>query len=155
MAQPGMKSHEAIAKAIDQHGAKHVAGELGVSLSLVYKWAESPGTSGAHNPLDRVEQLCRATSSSVPIQWLCEQAGGYFVVNPAVDNAAPPDVIAATRTLLKEFSDVLQEVSSAAVDGRVSDVEAVKIRSEWEELKRVAESLVSGLEKHAPREGRR
>jgi hypothetical protein len=144
-----MKSHQAIADAVEQKGAKHVASALGVSLSLVYKWAEPQEASGAANPLDRVAQLRAATDSLRPLQWLCEEAGGYFVCNPTPDSAQAPAILVQTRTLLKEFSDLLQEVSSAVDDGHVSLAEAGRIRTEWEGLKRVAEGLVAAAERSA------
>ena len=58
-----MESHEVIKKACEKTSPKEVAAELGVSLSLVYKWAQ-PNTelgSGSRNPLDRVLELLRIT----------------------------------------------------------------------------------------------
>jgi hypothetical protein len=87
-----VKSHEVIERAVEARGPKHVASELGVSLSLVYKWAEPVEKSGTINPLDRAAQLMNATDAPVLAQWLCEQAGGYFVKNPVatpVDSMRP------------------------------------------------------------------
>ena len=46
-----MDSHEIIKHACDKHGTKQVASHLGVSLSLVYKWAQAqdrqPGAAAA------------------------------------------------------------------------------------------------------------
>jgi hypothetical protein len=41
--------------------------------------------------------------------------------------------------MLKEFSDVLQAMTSAFLDGHVSKDEAALIRREWEELLPIAE----------------
>ncbi len=75
-----MESHEVIKRACEKTSPKEVASEVGVSLSLVYKWSQ-PNTdlgSGSRNPLDRVASMVDCTGDNGIIQWLCEQAGGYF-----------------------------------------------------------------------------
>jgi hypothetical protein len=63
-----MESHEVLKEAFDSPTAspKEIASELGVSLSLVYKWAQPPEGqgSGSRNPLDRVDELVKATGST-------------------------------------------------------------------------------------------
>ena len=57
-----MKSHELLHEVFESANPKQVAEDLGISVSLVYKWAEPPVQgSGAANPLDRVEALLRST----------------------------------------------------------------------------------------------
>lgn len=143
-----MKSHEAIKRAIEAMGAKQVSSELGVSLSLLYKWSEPADESGAPNPLDRTAQLVKACRNTIALDWLCAQAGGVFVRNPARADKHV-DVLVETQRILKEFSDVLSAVSQAWEDARVSDAEARAIRKEWDELKSVAESFVMTCEEHA------
>ena len=57
-----MQSHELLREVFQRCSPKLVAGELGLSLSMIYKWAE-PGEatagSGSTNPLDRIEALLR------------------------------------------------------------------------------------------------
>ena len=75
-----MESHEIIKEAFEETSPKEIAAELGVSLSLVYKWAQ-PNTelgSGSRNPLDRVAELVRITKNPKLVQWLCHQAGGHL-----------------------------------------------------------------------------
>jgi len=58
-----MQSHELLKEVLRKTSAKQVASEMGLSLSLIYKWAEPPddgAASGANNPLDRVGQLSAA-----------------------------------------------------------------------------------------------
>ena len=145
-----MKSHEAIKLAIEDVGAKQVSSELGVSLSLLYKWSEPAEESGAQNPLDRTAHLVKATGNTVALSWLCAQAGGVFVKNPS-RTEQKVDVLVETQRILKEFSDVLSAVSAAWQDARVSDDEARVIRKEWDELKSVAETFVMMCEDHAKR----
>ena len=56
-----MESHELLQEVFQKCSAKQIAGELGLSLSMIYKWAEPDdgGGSGAVNPLDRIEALVR------------------------------------------------------------------------------------------------
>ena len=83
-----MKSYEVIRKAVDEPGVKAVAAALKVSPALVYKWCEPPAEegdpdqSGAKNPLDRVRELYLQTKEKGLINWLCNEAGGFFVTNP-------------------------------------------------------------------------
>ena len=68
-----MESHDVIREAFKKSGPKEVASEMGLSLSLVYKWAQ-PNTelgSGSRNPLDRVNQLRELTQDTQLVQWLC------------------------------------------------------------------------------------
>jgi hypothetical protein len=144
-----MKSHDVIKQAIDDKGAKQVAVDVGVSLSMLYKWSQPQDESGARNPLDRTLLLLRSTGSNGPLQWLCQQQDGVFVKNP------PPaesdlNVLAETQRILKEFSDLLHVVTTAWADHRVSPSEAQAIRREWDELKSVAEGFVRACERSAP-----
>ncbi len=146
-----MQSHEAVKAAVDDKGPKVVAAALDVSLSLIYKWCEGK----AANPLDRVEELVKATGSTAPLSWLCTAAGGSFLPRPspvAVDDAALVD---DTRRMLKEFSDVLSAMTVAFLDGHVSHSEAALIRREWEELLPIAEGLVRACEARAEVDGKR
>jgi transcriptional regulator with XRE-family HTH domain len=145
-----VKSHEALRLAVEHHGPKQVAADLGVSMSLVYKWCEdASGASGTPNPLDRVADLVRASGSTVPVQWLCGEAGGTFLPG------APPSPLDSTRVvdeaqrMLKEFSDLLAAVTTAFLDGHVTAEEARAIRREWAELQPIAEGLVRACEAQA------
>jgi hypothetical protein len=140
-----VKSAEVIEHAVAEKGPKAVAATLGVSLSLIYKWSE--GKTG--NPLDRVDELVRATGSTAPLSWLCTQAGGSFLPRPPATQVDEARLVAETQRMLKEFSDVLQAMTSAFLDGHVSKDEAALIRREWEELLPIAEGLVRACESHA------
>jgi hypothetical protein len=150
-----MRSHEVLKQAFSTAGVKAVAAELGVSESLVYKWCEEAPDdenlgSGARNPLDRVLHLYRITSDPEVLGWLCRQAGGFFTPNSkgASPETVGREVFQNTQSMIKDFSDVLDEVSRAVADGKgVNAQEAKRIRREWEELKRRAESFVMGCEK--------
>ncbi len=111
-----MDSHDVIRKAFKNRGPKEVAAEMGLSLSLVYKWAQ-PNTdmgSGSRNPLDRVDQLRTLTGDSGIIEWLCQQAGGYFVRNPKSFCDEGFEVVPATNEIVQQFADLLSTISKAA-----------------------------------------
>lgn len=138
-----MKSHELLSAVFDKCSPKEVAAELGVSVSLVYKWAEpAAGGSGAANPLDRVAALVRCTGDPRLAQWLCEQAGGFFVANPPAGRPRSYAVVPATNQVVQEFADMLSVIATAALDNNISATEAVTIRARWEDLKSVTESFV-------------
>ena len=79
-----MESHEALKHAFERTSPKEIASELGISLSLVYKWAQeqSETGSGSRNPLDRLLEIIRLTEDVRIVEWLCHRCGGYFVRNP-------------------------------------------------------------------------
>ena len=79
-----MESHEVLRRAFAKTSPKAVAADLGISLSLVYKWAEkqSDDGSGSRNPLDRLMKIVELSGDLSVIEWLCQQTGGYFVRNP-------------------------------------------------------------------------
>lgn len=143
-----MESHEVMREVLKSVPAKMVASELGLSLSLVYKWAEPPGEatgSGTSNPLDRVGQLTRISGSPLIAQWVCEQAGGFFIPNPRC-YTSQPQLIPVTNAIVQEFADMLATIAQAAGDNTISSDEARRIRQRWEELKSVTEGFVNAAE---------
>lgn len=144
-----MQSHELLREVLKKTSAKQIAADLGLSLSLIYKWAEPPADdsgSGANNPLDRIEQLLRATNDPRIAQWVCERAGGFFITNPEA-RAHPYSLIPATNDIVQEFADMLQVIALAAADQKITKEEAKNIRARWEELKSVTEGFVRAAEK--------
>lgn len=142
-------SDEVLKQATDKIGVKALAAELKLSPALVYKWCQphdpaDPESSGTRNPLDRLAEIVRLTGDVEVVNWLCHQAGGFFTPNPEVDaKRFSTDLLMGTQQLVKEFSDMLEEVSRAiADDGAIAANEAARIRRHWETLKRVAESFV-------------
>lgn len=60
-----MESHELFKELLKKTSAKQIAAEMGLSLSLIYKWAEPPveeAGSGSTNPLDGVDPLGKVTA---------------------------------------------------------------------------------------------
>src|SRR5271154_6125168 len=139
-----MKSYEVIRSAVDELGVKAVAAALRVSPALVYKWCEPPAEhadpdqSGTKNPLDRVSEMYLLTKDIGLIRWLCNQADGFFISNPvlALRRSTEATVFAETRTMVREFSDLLEAVTESMHDDKRIDVkDSDSIREKWEDLK--------------------
>lgn len=143
-----MQSHELLREVIHKSGAKQVAADLNLSLSMIYKWAEPDegDGSGAVNPLDRIEQLLSSTGDRRLVQWICERAGGFFILNPETNKPHPDFLIPATNEIVQEFADLLAVIATAAGDNEISVKEAKTIRARWEELKSVTEGFVACCE---------
>ena len=138
-----MHSHELLREVFQKVNPKQAASELGLSLSLIYKWAEAPEpASGATNPLDRVAALLQCTKDPRIVHWLCERAGGFFIENPKSKWPHPFYIVPATNHILQEFADLLSVIATAASDNHVSKKEAALIRARWEDLKCVTEGFV-------------
>jgi hypothetical protein len=143
-----MQSHELLRDVFADANVKEIASSLGLSLSLIYKWAE-PTTetgSGTVNPLDRLEALIRATGDERLVQWLCQKAGGFFIKNPESMWPHPLLLVPATNQIVQEFADLLAVIAKAANDSQVTTPEARAIRSRWEDLKSVTEGFVQCCE---------
>lgn len=143
-----MQSHELLREVFQKTSAKQVAADLGLSLSMIYKWAEPDegDGSGSVNPLDRVEALLRSTNDSRLVQWICQRAGGFFIQNPKTTKPHPDYLIPATNEILQEFADLLSVIAVAAADNQITPPEAKSIRARWEELKTVTETFVACCE---------
>ena len=144
-----MESHEVLKRALRKTSPKAVAAELGVSLSLVYKWAEKPSDNGigSKNPLDRLQEIITLSGDMGIVDWLCQRQGGHFVKDPDVSGHEIDQVLAATQEIIGQFSSLLTEISSAAHDHSVSAQEGSDIRQCWDKLKSYAEAFVRRCEK--------
>jgi hypothetical protein len=143
-----MQSHELLRDVLQKSSVKQVAADLGLSLSMLYKWAEPDegDGSGTVNPLDRVEALIRSTGDRRLAQWICERAGGFFIRNPGSHLPHPEYLIPATNEIVQEFADLLAVIAVAAADNQVTAAESRSIRARWEELKSVTEGFVACCE---------
>jgi len=141
---PRMESHEVLRKAFAKTSPKAVAADLGVSLSLVYKWAEkqSEDGSGSRNPLDRLLKIIELSGDTTIVEWLCQRSSGYFVRNPESSCEKGYEVLPATNEIVGQFSGLLQQISHAALDNSITADEAAEIRECWDKLKSYAEGFV-------------
>lgn len=144
------KSYEVLKQTLSKKGIKSVAADIGLSQSMIYKWcqpSEGADSSGAGNPLDRIQKICELTDDGTPIDWLCQQVDSFRVKNIAPQSSACGSVLDNTQYILKEFSDVLEAVTNSYANGqRIDSNEATRIRKEWEELKSVTEQFVHACE---------
>ena len=108
-----MRSYEVLKRAADTVGVKALAAELKLSTALVYKWCQpsdpkDPDTSGARNPLDRLADIVRITKDTNVTNWLCHEAGGFFVPN-TTDLSGPvaTELLVNTQRMVTEFSHFL------------------------------------------------
>jgi hypothetical protein len=144
-----MQSHEVLREVFQQCSPKQVAAQLGLSLSMIYKWAEPPDPtagSGSTNPLDRIDALLQCTNDRRLVQWICQRAGGFFILNPKTNKPHPSYLIPATNEIVQEFADLLAVIATAAADNQITQAEAKQIRARWEELKSVTEGFVTCCE---------
>ncbi len=149
-----MRSDEILRRATDEIGVKALAAELKLSSAMVYKWCQEsnrddPDASGARNPLDRLADIVRVTGSVEVVNWLCNEAGGFYVRNP--DPPRQPlslGMLNETQKLVEEFSHLLSTVTrSIEDDGFIEVDEAERIRSSWEKLKSSAEGFSVACER--------
>ena len=142
-----MQSHELLREVFQKGSTKQVAADLGLSLSTIYKWAEPDdgSGSGSANPLDRIEALLTSTGDKRLVQWICQRAGGFFILNPK-NTPHPHFLIPATNQIVQEFADLLHVIAAATADEKITQAEAREIRARWEELKTVTEGFVACCE---------
>ena len=139
-----MESYEVFREAFKKTSPKAVASELGVSLSLVYKWAQqqSESGSGSRNPLDRLLEIIRLTGEDAIVEWLCQKRDGYFVRNPDSSCEKGFEYLPATNEIVAQFSGLLSQIAQAALDDSITADEAKDIRKQWDRLKCYGEGFV-------------
>lgn len=144
-----MEAHEMLRTVYDDVSPKQVAQEMGISLSLAYKWAEPPEPgrgSGSTNPLERMASLISAAKDDRLIKWLCRKAGGFFVRNPAASRDDYAELVPATNEILQQFADLLAAITESAGDHCITKEETKEIRRHWDELKTFTEGFVRACE---------
>jgi hypothetical protein len=138
-----MDSKEAMRIACKRIGVKNVAEALGQSPTSLYNQINDPNKSDV---LEKFVEFTSACEDDTPITWACEQLNGVFIKNPKIQVDQHQLIEDCVPRSLKEFSDVIKEISEALKDGKVSKDEAGDIRKEWEELKVILESFVLACE---------
>ena len=151
-----MQSYEVLKRAADAIGVKALAAKLRLSPALIYKWCQEsdptdPDASGARNPLDRLAEIADATGDVAVVNWLCHEAGGFFVTNPPTALAdIGTELLQNTQRLVMEFSNLLITVTqSIEDDGAIEPAEADRIRESWETLKGTVETFTVACERGA------
>ncbi len=150
-----MNSWDVLREAADKVGVKAVAARLNLSTALVYKWCQEPKTeddpdaSGARNPLDRLLAFYQATQDPRIVNWMCNQADGFFTLNPEVTPGMREEqLLTTTQRMVQDFGTLLTDISASIEDdGEIEPREAVQIRQSWEKLKAQAECFVVACER--------
>ena len=149
-----MRSDEVLRQAIEPIGVKSVAAKLRLSPAMVYKWCQESSrddqeASGARNPLDRLAEVVQATGNTDVVNWLCHEAGGFYVSNPrATVRDLDQELLHNTQRMVNEFGHLLLTVTrSIEDDGKIEPREADEIRLAWERLKSTAESFTVACER--------
>lgn len=140
-----MKSHEIFRELFESVSPKEIAAEMGLSVSMIYKWAEPTGDtgSGTPNPLERIAAVLKVTKDIRIAEWVCRRAGGFFTKSPEAGSADTQDsVVLATNQIVQDFAEMLSAIATAAVDNKITAQETRDIRDRWEHLKTVTESFV-------------
>ena len=102
-------------------------------------------------PMRLVVPLTLASGNDAVVRYFAEAVGGRFVRESA--DGAPVDGAGIAR-MLREFSELLEAVSAAMADGRVTDDEVARVDREWDDLARVSASVRVQLRSAAERRGR-
>ncbi len=141
-----MESHEIVKQLLAKVPAKQIASELGVSLSLVYKWAEPASMgSGTSNPLDRTEALMRLCKCQIPLQWLCSRFGGTFMPAKPEDGESM-DVPAALGSLTRQVGVFMGLIGSLMVAKSGDELKIAELRQQWESSKTCIDMMLRAIE---------
>jgi hypothetical protein len=142
-----VKSHTLLRKILKTVSAKEIARAMNLSISTIYKWAESRTRGcGIRNPLDRVALLHKVTGDKRVINWICSEADGYFIKNPKTEAGKKDRLVPATTRVVSQFAELLGVVAHAAGDNRITREESERIRQTWETLKSTTEGFVCRCE---------
>lgn len=153
MARVFAETHRALKQAVDRAGPKRVARALDISLSLVYKWTqpartkENPAASGARNPLDKLLTIFELSQDLELVHFICQAARGYYTPNPVPEGSSRINFVTETVTALNDFADMLQFAEKSLTnDGSIDDLEAQRLRRQWNRLKGRLEHFVTSCE---------
>jgi len=146
-------THRVLKQAVDRAGPKRVARALDISLSLVYKWTqpartkENPAASGARNPLDKLLAIFELSQDLELIHFICQVARGYYTPNPVPEGNSRVNFVSETVSALNDFADLLQFAEKSLTnDGSIDDLEAQRLRQQWNRLKGRLEHFVTSCE---------
>lgn len=124
-------SHE-ILKEVISTSSKKIAGHLGLSKELIYKWQNGE----AKNPIDRVLAISEEKGTNKIIEHLCTMRGGFFVKN--TDDL---DTSVRVNSIYIKIANLTKVLTESNEDNHLSYNEIVRINCEWNDL----QSAVTGL----------
>ena len=149
---PFLGSHDAVRDAYEARqscGTKMLGDSMKLSLSMLQKWGEPPGSTaaplaGSANPFDYLVNFARATGSILSLQWLCHSCDG-FVSRDDLDS--PPDeltLVSSWQRVHCELAELDFVITAAVQDGKIDHAESPRIRTEWEDAKKWMRGFVQG-----------
>lgn len=148
-----MNTRKILKEALKGCDREEVAKFLGMSLGSLNNQiaGELPYSPKGRSPniLDRayllIDIIHETTGNVLILEKLAEEFGYLLIENPAITTTETP-AIQQIAAILKEFSAVIEEISTANADGRIEPPEADRIRAKWEIMKRVTEEFVIACE---------
>ncbi|MEN9360615.1 MAG: hypothetical protein RL095_2150 [Verrucomicrobiota bacterium] len=149
MEDQNSKTRKAMKKACKDVGGAEVARAIGMhpgTLSNMIS-GQSPYEPLGKTPnlIDACLNFMAATQNDETLAYLAMQRGFIIVRNPGVDQGDDP-AIAAVSKMLTGFAQLIEEISNANGDLRITGNEAANIRHRWEPLKRCIEEFVVAAE---------
>jgi len=107
---------------------QQVSSELGLSLSMIYKWAEPADTtagSGSTNPLDRIDALLNALRTAGSSNGF---ASAQAVLHFESEDQQASSLLSHSRDErdCAGFADLLAVIATAAADNQIIQKEATK-----------------------------
>jgi len=113
---------------VDSVGIKRFAAALGLSTRQVNRML----TGAQPNPIERVIrciQSCEPQVGDRVVDFICQEAGGYFVREDTID--------AAVVNAVKEFAEAIAAIS----DGEITELDEVEIREAVQALMSLAKAV--------------
>lgn len=149
---PFLESRDAVREAYvtrNSCGTKGLVEHLGLSVSMLQKWGEDPGTtalpnSGAANPFDYVVQFSRATQSVLPMHWLCYTCDGFLAKEDPCRTCDEQTIESNWQRVHCELAELDFVITAAVQDGKIDHAESPRIRAEWEDVKKWMHGFVQG-----------
>jgi len=127
-------AHEHFQRIVDSVGIKRFAAAMGLSTRQVNRIL----AGSQPNPIARVIQCvqsCEAEVGDRVVDFICQEAGGYFVREETIDHAAVNAV--------KECAEAIAAIS----DGEISGRDEIEIREAVQALMALARSVREHREK--------
>ncbi len=148
-----MNSRKILKLALKGCDRDDVAKAIGISKGSLNNQVagEKPYFPKGHtqNFVDRVVNFIdityESTGKMILLEQLAEEFGFITIQNPAIKATGTP-VVSKVSEILKDFAGVIDEIGKAAEDQRIEPDEAERIRSKWENMKRLTEAFVLACE---------
>lgn len=116
--------------------------DLNKSISAIYKWMEDPESSGSPIPGNLIIPACKSAGNTLIVEWLANRLGLIVYRIPESSDKGNFDRLAK---LTKEFSEALESVGDALLDGKITQIEFNRIEKEFLDLITEGKSCLEAL----------